>query len=138
MIRNSKGLTLIELIIVIAIASVVVMIGFSIFSFGLRSFNTQTATVNNQSNIRQAIRVISQEIRKSNAQDITTSPSKININGVVYRLQDSTLLKNDLEFIYGIESFNPIKDGNRITVEIVSQSKKGKKIRVISEIYVRE
>ena len=55
MIKDKRGFTLIELIIVIALLGVVIMMGFSILSFGYKSFNSQTDTTDNQSNVRYAM-----------------------------------------------------------------------------------
>jgi len=138
MIKNRKGFTLVELMIVLALLGVVIMIGFSVFSFGFKNFNAQADNIDNQSKVRHAISDISKEIRKSDATDITISGGTINVGGEVYTLQGSNLLKNGNELDSGIKSFNPSKEGNKITLEITSQANRGSEFTLTSEIYVRE
>lgn len=139
MIKNRKGFTLIELMIVLALLSVVIMIAFSVFSFGLKSFNAQTDNIGNQSNVRYVISDITNEIRRGDATNITIiSGGGINVNGIIYKLQGNNLLKNGNELASGIESFKPLIVDKKITLVITSQAKRGREFKLKSEIYVRE
>lgn len=138
MIKNRKGVTLVELMIVLALLSVVTMVGFSVLSFGFRSFNAQTDNLDNQSKVQHAISGISKEIRRVDAGDIIISGGTIDVDGIAYILQGNNLLKNGKVLVSGIKSFNPSKVGNRITLEITSQANRGREFTLISEIYVRE
>ena len=129
MIKDKRGFTLIELIIVIALLGVVIMMGFSILSFGYKSFNSQTDTTDNQSNVRYAMSDISKRIRSADpSKTISIAHSIVNIDEgrVIYELQGSTLLKNKKEFVTGIKEFASSIVGDKITLQITSQSKRGR------------
>ena len=138
MIKNRKGFTLIELMIVLALLGVIITSAFSVFSFGFKSFNAQTDNIDNQSKVRHAINDISKEIRRISAPVITISGAEIDVDGVVYKLQGSTLMKNGNELVSGIKSFNPSILDKKITLKLTSQAKRGREFTLTSEIYVRE
>jgi len=141
MIKNRKGFTLVELMIVLALLGVVIMIGFSVFSFGFKNFNAQADNIDNQSKVRHAISDISKEIRKADpTKKITIVGGIVNIDEgrVIYELQGSNLLKNKNELVPEIEEFNPSIVGDKVTLEITSQAKRGHEFTLTSEIYVRE
>lgn len=147
MIKNRKGFTLVELMIVLALLGVVIMMGFSVLSFGYKSFNAQADNIDNQSNVRHAISDISKEIRRNSA-DITIpggaksgdviSGDTIKIDGIQYTLKENSLLKNTNELVSGIESFKTSIEVNKITLKITSQAKRGREFTLTSEIYVRK
>jgi prepilin-type N-terminal cleavage/methylation domain-containing protein len=137
MIKNRKGFTLVELMIVLALLSVVMMVGFSFFSYSFKSFNAQTDNIDNQSKVRYAISDVTKEIRKVNGLNIIIS-NEMDVDGVVYKLQGSTLSKNGNVLVSGIKLFKPSSVGNKITLEITSQPKHGREFTLISEIYIRE
>lgn len=142
MIKNKKGFTLVELMIVLALLGVVIMIGFSVFSFGFKSFNAQADNIDNQSKVQHAISDISKEIRKVDAVDKIvvdkTAVGKIDIGGVVYEFKGTTLLKNGNNFVSGIKSFKPLRVENKVTIEITSLANRGREFTLVSEVYVRE
>ncbi|MCB2355923.1 PilW family protein [Clostridium estertheticum] len=141
MIKDKRGFTLIELIIVIALLGVVILMGFSVLSFGYKSFNSQTDTTDNQSNVRYAMSDISKEIRRADpTKRIVMADGIINIDEdrVIYKLQGSTLLKNNKQFITGINELTPLIVVDKITLKITSQAKRGREFTLTSEIYVRK
>lgn len=138
MIKNKKGVTLIELIIVLSILSIVSSLGFSFYLYGLKNFTTQTVNVNNQSNVRYALSIISKDIRK--ADSVTVSANIITIDGTLeYKLDGNILMKNGNNLVTDIETFNVTKVGNKITIEIISlPNSVGHTVTLSSEIYIRE
>ncbi|NNU75974.1 PilW family protein [Clostridium estertheticum] len=141
MIKDKRGFTLIELIIVVALLGIVITMGFSVLSFGYKSFNSQTDTTDNQSNVRYAISDITKQIRCADpTKTIVIANGIVNIDEgrVIYKLQGSTLLKNDKQFINGIKEFIPLMVVDKITLKITSQPKRGREFTLTSEIYVRK
>lgn len=137
--KNNRGITLIELIIVLVTIGVIISISFSVLIFGFRIFNIQTSSIDNQSIVRSVIRDITKEIRKSNGGiEVTSTSIEFKENGLIYDFQGDKLLKNGNIIASGIKSFNPIIDGNKITVEIISESQVGREFSLKSEIYIRE
>lgn len=138
MINNKKGVTLIELIIVLSILAVVITLGYSIFIFGIKNFTIQTANANNQSNVRYATSFISKEIRK--ADSVSISSNEITIDGTVtYKLHSNVIMRNTNELVSDIASFNVERVGNRIILEITSvPNASGRNVSLSSKIYIRE
>lgn len=138
MIKNKKGVTLIELIIVLSILSIVSSLAYSVYYFGLKNFNTQTVNVNNQSNVRYALSIISKDIRKSDS--VTVSANIITIDGTIeYKLDGNVLMKNGNNLVIDIETFNITRAGNKMTMEITSLPNSfGNTVTLSSKIYIRE
>ena len=103
-IKNSKGVTLIELIVVLGLVSLVLLVGYNLLPLGLNTFGMQTENIDNQSRARQAIRQISGEIRKAGSVDVIDEYS-IDIDGVLYKFQEdeNTLLRDGNDFMSGIK-----------------------------------
>lgn len=144
MIKNGKGVTLIELVIVLALLSFVMMIGFSVFSFGFKSFNTQTKNIDNQSNVRYAIGFITKEVRKAEWNNITVAESKkeIKINDVTYKLDTGShvIKKGESQLVMNIGDFyvDKDKDDTEITLIITSLTNtSGRAVTLTSKIYHR-
>ncbi len=138
MINNKKGVTLIELIIVIAILSIVIIMGYSVYFFGIKNFTTQTSSLNNQSNVRYAVSLISKEIRK--AHTVETSSNELEIDGTVkYKLENNAIMEYGNELVIDIASFKVEKVGNRVILEITSiPNQNGNAVTFSSKIYIRE
>ena len=159
-INNRKGFTLIELIIVLALLAIVMMMGFSILSFGYKSFNSQVDNIDNQTVVQRAISDITREIRR-NPGDITIpggiksgdiiSGDTIKINGTQYILKKNispvknTLCKNTNEIVSGIDSLRvsivvdkTTSKTSKVTLKITSQANRGREFTLTSEIYVRK
>lgn len=151
-IKNKKGFTLVELIIVLALLGIVIMMGLSILSFSYKSFDSQVDNIDNQSKVQYAINEISKKIR-SDSTGITipggiTADGKISgeiitVGGVEYTLEQNVLYKTDSlnnknKLVSGIKSFTTSIEGNKVTLEITSQANRGREFTLTSEIYIRE
>jgi prepilin-type N-terminal cleavage/methylation domain-containing protein len=65
MIRNRKGVTLVELLIVLALISVVSIIAFSFYFFGVRTFAKGESQSQAQYDIRMASTFVTREVRNA-------------------------------------------------------------------------
>lgn len=73
--KRNKGITLIELLITLAILSIVIMITFSMHTFGNNTFNTGSKQSEVQSNLRLASNYITKVLRySSNVEILATMP----------------------------------------------------------------
>jgi prepilin-type N-terminal cleavage/methylation domain-containing protein len=62
-LNQKKGLTLVELVIAMAIFSIVILSVYSFFNFGNKSFNASSRQYNTQSDVRLAVDYASKEVR---------------------------------------------------------------------------
>lgn len=133
--KNERGITLIELVIVLALLGVVVSMMVSPIVFTYNNFNNQNERTNIISNARETMDYLTREIRKSNAVDIVGN--EIIINSSVYRLEDRVLYKDDKKIIEGIDELNINKTDNTINIEIVIKDSGGKDHILSSTINIR-
>jgi|BioPla2DNA2_1021312.scaffolds.fasta_scaffold20553_4 prepilin-type N-terminal cleavage/methylation domain-containing protein len=138
-IKNSKGVTLIELIVVLGLVSLVLLVGYNLLPLGLNTFGMQTENIDNQSRARQAIRQISGEIRKASSVDVIDEYS-IDIDGVLYKFQEdeNTLLRDGNDFMSGIKLFTTSRNGNEINLEITTLAKDSHEVTLSTLINIRE
>ena len=138
-IKNSKGVTLIELIVVLGLVSLVLLVGYNLLPLGLNTFGMQTENIDNQSRARQAIRQISGEIRKASSVDVIDEYS-IDIDGVLYKFQEdeNTLLRDGNDFVSGIKLFKASRYGNEINLEITTLAKDSHEVTLSTLINIRE
>lgn len=132
MIKNEEGITLIELLVSIAIFSVIVSLALSILLFGSRSFHKQTNETNDLLNIRNAIDHLTREIRKSDHVDVRDGILTLNKTDT-YRLDNNRLMKNETVIIDHIDEFKVMKSGSMI--DITLRGKEGEE--VYSTLYIR-
>ena len=82
---NSKGFTLIELIIVMAIMSIVLTLGFSMLLNGQKTFNMSIDKTDVQSDIRMAADFITKELRNVQAISVSnTQPASTPSENYIY------------------------------------------------------
>lgn len=62
-LKNKKGLTLLEVIITIAIVSIIIPVAFSVLGFGNKTFNSGISRRDIQQNVRNISTVLNDEIR---------------------------------------------------------------------------
>lgn len=142
-LKNKKGFTLVELIVTFVLIGIIFVVGYNLFSPGLRNFGRQTDNVDNQTRARQVTRDITQEVRKTDPESIDIENDKsISVGDVTYTFQEdtNTLLKNGNVFVTGIKSFSTKwdDDGKAILLEITTLANTSHEITLSSPIYIRE
>ncbi|WP_026475849.1 PilW family protein [Alkaliphilus transvaalensis] len=136
MIKNNKGITLVELIVALAISSIIIGLIFSTLVFGSRSFNVQADQIDNLSSVRNAMDLITREIRKAESVDINNNV--LTLDEYVYKLENNSITKNGQVIISNIEKFEIVRSNNRIDIEISSPERSiGSKTQITSTIYLR-
>ena len=80
---KKRGMTLIELIVVIAIVSIVITVGFSFVIFGQDVFGKGSTQAEIQSELRLASDIIKNELRYANAIDLIPDVGTV-VNGSCY------------------------------------------------------
>jgi prepilin-type N-terminal cleavage/methylation domain-containing protein len=61
--NNFKGFTLVEMVLALAISTIVLAAVYSVFTIANKNFTTQNAAANVQQNLRSAIRLMARDIR---------------------------------------------------------------------------
>ena len=148
---NNRGITLIELIIVIALIGIVLSIVFSPVTFSFRNFDAQNEKAAITSRARAAMDYLTREIRKSDIVEINDNVITVNLGGNEnkYKLENKILFKNDKKIIEGIDGLNispdigfdpdPEIDLDNITIniKITIKDSKGKDHTLSSDINIR-
>ncbi|WP_027365945.1 prepilin-type N-terminal cleavage/methylation domain-containing protein [Desulfotruncus alcoholivorax] len=79
--RNQRGFTLIELVIVLALLSVVIALGYTIYFFGVNSFTMEEAQWKVQTNIQQAGMFITSDVRNAiDLEVLDSTPESFNFS----------------------------------------------------------
>ncbi len=120
---NKKGFSLIELIVVMALTSFILVMGFSVYRFSTQTYQREAERTTTQFNLRTAMTVITKDIRRTPGSDIIVdSPGNtISVGSNVYELEDNAIHVNSGVLISEISEFNVDKTGDTISIEIVSE-----------------
>jgi prepilin-type N-terminal cleavage/methylation domain-containing protein len=145
--NNEKGVTLIELLAALSLLSIILLLASSVHMLGIKQSSSQTAEINNQSNVRLAINIITREIRKAstvsfvNIDDSDITNDQLKINGVdVYKLENKNITKNANPLINNIQTFTlkKVKD-DMYTITIANiPSNNLPQTTLSSTIYIRK
>ncbi|MEH7093895.1 prepilin-type N-terminal cleavage/methylation domain-containing protein [Neobacillus vireti] len=145
--NNENGVTLIELLAALSLLSIILLLAGSVHLLGIKQSSSQTAEINNQSNVRLAMNIITREIRKAstvsfvNIDDSDITNDQLKINGVdVYKLADKNIMKNADPLINNIQIFNlkKVKD-DMYTITIANiPSNNLPQTTLSSTIYIRK
>lgn len=136
--KNERGLTLVELIATIAIASLALIFIISILIVIQKQYSSNTESTKQLTDISIAMKSITRDLRSAELVNIPNDYSleieHANGKEISYQLHGRVLQKNSSNYLYEIAHFKVEEDNNKITVEI--ENIKGKKLR--TEIVVRE
>ena len=145
--NNEKGVTLIELLAALSLLSIILLLASSVHLLGIKQSSSQTAEINNQSNVRLAINIITREIRKAstvsfvNIDDSDITNDQLKINGVdVYKLENKQITKNADPLINNIQTFTlKIVKDDMYTITIANiPSNNLPQTTLSSTIYIRK
>lgn len=151
MIKNEKGVTLVEVISAFALLSIVLLLAGSVHFFSQKQMTAQSAEIQSQSNVRLAANILTKDIRRAvdvvedpdkpddaDVKDryfIITSPAK-NLGEVDYEDKykfinnNKILYKNEQEFITNLNSFEIEINPTNVSITIADLPK--------TTIYIRK
>ena len=69
MLKNKRGFTLIEVLVVLLITSILLGVIYLVFNQSVSTFTKEESRVENQQSLRQAALVIEKDIRESDQQE---------------------------------------------------------------------
>lgn len=141
MYKNEKGITLVELLAVLAIMSVVIALISSVHLFGQKQYRDQSETMEHQSEVRVAVSQITKDIRKVSNYSVNMGTNLFIIGDFTYTLDGTKIKRNDTVISEEISDFSMTfdEDNKKIDLKITSLSdNKGKQHSINTSIYLRE
>ena len=141
--NNEKGITLVELLAAVVLASIVMLLVFSVLMSGTKQYKNQLEKNNQLTDISYALKMITKDIRKTENPQII-SKSEIELNGINYSKVGNTITRNgdviarDIEIFFvddGYETGKYDEKNIKWFIEIKSLDQKETKK---TEIYIRK
>ena len=144
--KDEKGFTLVELIVVFGLLGIVLSVIFSPVTFSFKNFGMQKEQSNMVSSARKIMDFITREIRQSD--NVEKFPDYYLIDGSAYKFvpEEKALYKGKIEndeftkerkIIEGISHFSIEIEENKVEIKIVIEDKKGEEHELSSFIYIR-
>ena len=97
-LKNSfRGFTLVEMVLALAISTIVLAAVYSVFTIANKNFTTQNAAASVQQNLRSAIRLMARDIRHAGL-----DPSRSDNFGITYASQSKIRFTMDRDTYNGI------------------------------------
>lgn len=134
-VKDNKGITLIELLIVLALIGLVLLLVVTLFLFGNRSFNRQNEHTAIVANVRYSMDYLTKQVRKAN--EIEVNGNVLFVDSSEIKIEDRTLYKDDDEITTEIDELVVSKDGNKVQIEIVIIYSNSEEYRLSSIVYIR-
>ena len=132
--NNERGITLVELLAAIVLASIVMMLIYSVLMTGTKQYKSQFDKNKQVTEISYTLKMITKDIRKTE-KPILISSSEIDLNGIKYSKNGSNITRNGVVIASVIDRFNVVVDDDRWIIEIKSAGNEEMKK---TEIYIRK
>jgi prepilin-type N-terminal cleavage/methylation domain-containing protein len=115
LLKQNKGITLVEMLIAVALISVVISLAYVFYFTGFKAFNRNVDRVDLQQNVRHSLSFISKRLFNANNSDvvvttITGAPDELRIGRELFRLSGTTLSVNH-DYLNPLSPFNPLAEG---------------------------
>lgn len=133
--KNSRGITLIELLIVLSLVGFVISIAAFLFFFGNRNFsiqNEQTAIV---ADVRYSMDYLTRQIRKATNVEVDDNTLMVDSNEI--RLEGNTLYNNSDVIVKGIDELVITKNQSEVQIKMTIIDKNARKRSFHSIVYLR-
>jgi len=138
---NSKGFTLVELMVTMGVMSVVMICAAMLVGFIARGYTTANELADNRDTVNSLAAVLTKEIRKYSYADIKVNAGgSFKINGVAYTCNADSVKRDGEVIAKGIASLTLTTDNDdkSITLTITSTSNIADAFTHSSIIYMRE
>lgn len=133
--KNKRGFTLIELVIVLALLGIVLSMIFSPIIFSFKNFDIQNEKANIISDARATMDYLTRAIRKADTVEVVDG--NLSLDSKMYKLEDRILFKEAKKVMEGIDELNINKVDKTINIEIVIKNSKGENYKLSSIINIR-
>lgn len=104
--RNKKGYTLMELIIVVALLSAIAILLYTVMGQGFKLYAAQSESATELTNLRQVMSDITNKARITDPALISYSLGVLQVGSYSYSLNGQTIEKNGTVLAKGIGSFD--------------------------------
>ncbi|MBS4204523.1 prepilin-type N-terminal cleavage/methylation domain-containing protein [Lederbergia citrea] len=138
-LKNNRGVTLLEVLLVLAILSMVLVLISNVQILGQKQFVSQSQKIDHQANVRLAAKMITKEIRKAEAKNVTVKDNVLTIGPDNYKHSGTAIEKNGIPVIDHISEFKVNQQLlDQVSLIITSiQDRHGKKESISTTIYLR-
>lgn len=133
--KNKRGFTLIELVIVLALLGIVLSMIFSPIIFSFKNFDIQNEKANIISDARATMDYLTRAIRKADTVEVVDG--NLSMDSKMYKLEERILFKEAKKVMEGIDELNINKVDKTINIEIVIKNSKGENYKLSSIINIR-
>ncbi len=134
---KSSGFTLLELIIALAILSIIAVAVSSVFIYGPSSYSTQVGNVSAQHQARSVMRHISKDIRAVDKSEIEITNTGLEIADKVYKFADGKIYRNETVIAQGMDEFTYTFTDNHLFVQTKITNRSQKQYVLQSDFYIR-
>ena len=137
--KNERGITLVELLAVLAIGSMILTLIIGVATNGQKNYISQTNATEQLTEIQYAVKVITKEVRK--AERIKVEENKLTINHgtqLVIQWQNGKVQQNDTVLATRIGTLKFAIDERLLSISIATVETNGKKQETKAEIYLRD
>lgn len=125
LLRNHKGVTLAELLAVIALIGLIIGLIVGVQLYVQKQYRVQSEGSLQLTDITIAVKEITRDVRSQDIEEVY--PEKIKFSENEYELVDEILQKNGANYIFDVDHFFVQQTENSIILEI--RSKLGKEIK---------
>lgn len=152
--KNEKGFTLIELIIVLALLAIVLTIIFRPITFSLKNFNIQNEKADSISKARETMDYLTRQIRKADIVEVVdgnlivqfVDDNDLIVDSKIYKLENRIIFEDENKIIEGIDELHisdkkidelHISDEDKIYIEIIIKDNRDRDYKLSSYINLR-
>lgn len=152
--KNEKGFTLIELIIVLALLAIVLTIIFRPITFSLKNFNIQNEKADSISKARDTMDYLTRQIRKADIVEVVDGnlivqffdDNDLIVDSKIYKLESRIIFEDENKIIEGIDELHisdkkidelHISDEDKIYIEIIIKDNRDRDYKLSSYINLR-
>lgn len=118
--KNKKGFTLVELIVVLSLLAVAGLLMYSFFGQGIRLFTYESASADRQMNMREVLSDITNKVRLTDPANVTCNSGTLTVGSYAYTLNSQKIKRNGVAISNGIATFAPAISSDKIlTITVI-------------------
>lgn len=104
-LKNRKGITLVELVVAMAILSVIIAASVTVMVTGIKTYNKNLTDTMSQQNLRSAMVKVTRQVRNAPSGAVSVNGSKVlSVSSVSFTVASGKLLYGTTELASGMSS----------------------------------